>query len=522
MRGRLDAYTILCVVCVALGISVVYITWLEIPLVDYYWTSIIWFAIFTALSELLPVRMDAMIVTPTIPILWAAICVLGPIPAMISAAIGSLFSQIGACYSYHALQKIENQSEIEQSSSHDDCNSELSQTQTNSKLYVRILRKLSASWIPAPIPVAIKAFILFVSQLILCIGLAGIAYYLVGGRFLISEINNVSILREFVLPFCVLVCVQILIECIICVIALVITSPMPGTRGVYGLLLRAKIALIEGVFPVLRGEMFLIVVSLLIAYLYANIGIVGFILAALPVLALRDFFYQWVQERSAYLDTVTTLATYMQHYHPYTRGHLKRVADMSERLARELRLPAESVRHMRNAGFLHDIGKVGVSEEILDKTEKLTNEEWEKIKEHPVKGAEIISHIEFLEEIVDWIRYHHKWHDGGGYPANNGANHLIPIEAAIISVADAFDAMTDDRELTLSWKCDSCGYNPEADVRPDKCPMCGAEKRRTYRTPKSLDDAINELRRGAGSQFHPRVVKAFLSMVEREGIHLNA
>ncbi len=110
----------------------------------------------------------------------------------------------------------------------------------------------------------------------------------------------------------------------------------------------------------------------------------------------------------------------MQHYHPYTRGHLKRVAEMSERLARELRLPAESIRHISHAGLLHDIGKIGVSEEILDKTSKLEPEEWEKIKEHPTKGAEIISHLEFLEGIVDWIRYHHKWHDGRGYPDTNG------------------------------------------------------------------------------------------------------
>jgi putative nucleotidyltransferase with HDIG domain len=212
----------------------------------------------------------------------------------------------------------------------------------------------------------------------------------------------------------------------------------------------------------------------------------------------------------------------MQHYHPYTRGHLKRVADMSERLARELRLPVESIRHMNAAAFLHDIGKIGVSEEILDKPAQLTDDEWAKIKEHPVKGAEIISHLEFLEGIVDWIKYHHKWHNGAGYPATNGDGSEIPIEAAIIATADAFDAMTDDRELTIEWKCDCCGFHPDDGDRPVECPQCGAEKRRRYREPRNQDDAIDELRRGAGTQFHPRVVKAFLSMVERDGIRLNA
>lgn len=525
MRGKFDAYTTLCAVYFLLAVGVTYIIWLHIPLVDYYWPSITWFAIFIALSELLPVRMDeadTMRVTPTVPILWAGVCVLGPVSAIISAVIGILLSQLIACLSYYALRLIDKQGESQQCLSQNECDTNPSQLINAPKQFVAMLRIISVIWVPVSFAWIFKAFVLFVSQIALCMGLAGIAYYFVGGKFLLYDIDNINILREFVLPFLLLVGVQIFIETICCVITLLVATEMPGARGVYGLLLRAKIALIEDILPVYRVEVFLIVVSLLMAYLYAKIEVIGFILAAMPVLALRNFFYQWVQERNTYLDTITILATYMQHYHPYTRGHLKRVADMSERLARELRLPAESVRHMRNAGFLHDIGKVGVSEEILDKTEKLTDEEWEKIKEHPVKGAEIISHIEFLEDIVEWIKYHHKWHDGRGYPANNGTSVSIPIEAAIISVADAFDAMTDDRELTLLWKCDSCGYKPEEDISLEKCPNCGAEKRRTYRKPKSLDEAIDELRRGAGSQFHPKVVKAFLTMVEREGIHLNA
>jgi len=206
-------------------------------------------------------------------------------------------------------------------------------------------------------------------------------------------------------------------------------------------------------------------------------------------------------------------------YHPYTRGHLKRVAELSERLARELNLPAESVRWMPDAGLLHDIGKVGVSEEILDKPGRPTDEEWAKIQEHPVNGARIISQMEFLDKIVDWVKYHHKWYDGSGYP-NDGRNGDVPIEAHIIAVADAFDAMTDDREMAEKWTCDSCGYTPENGDRPAVCPECGAEKGRRYRQPLSLDQAMDELRRGVGTQFRPEVVKAFLRMIDREGVHL--
>jgi putative nucleotidyltransferase with HDIG domain len=195
---------------------------------------------------------------------------------------------------------------------------------------------------------------------------------------------------------------------------------------------------------------------------------------------------------------------------------------MSERLARELRLPVESVMMMPDAGMLHDIGKVGVSEEILDKIGKLTDEEWATIKQHPEKGAEIVSHLPFLDKIVDWVKYHHKWADGSGYPDDGKKNGDIPVEASIIAVVDAFDAMTDDRDLSVDWKCDACGYQPDDGVRPHACPQCGMRKNRVYREPLSMDEAIDQLRRGAGTQFSPPVVKAFLRMVDRDGVHMNA
>jgi putative nucleotidyltransferase with HDIG domain len=384
---------------------------------------------------------------------------------------------------------------------------------------------LGANWQAVGLRHRFETYARYTSTQMIAAGLSGLVYHALGGRFLIDGPQHLDWLANLVLPFIGLVTVSIAVEHGEYMIAMATMYPIAGVKGWYGFVLRAKLALVEDVLPVWRGELFLVVVALLTAFLYSRIGVLGLLLAIMPVIALRDFFSQWVKTKQAYLDTITTLATYMQHYHPYTRGHLKRVAEMSERLARELRLSAESIRHMNTAGFLHDIGKIAVSEEILDKTEKLTDDEWATIKEHPVKGAEIISHLEFLEGIVDWIKYHHKWYNGAGYPGNgngNGNGHAAPIEAAIIAAADAFDAMTDDRELTLEWRCDSCDYSPGDDYRPQKCPKCGAEKRRTYREPKSLDQAIDELRRGAGSQFDPRVVKAFLTMVEREGIHLNA
>ena len=515
MSGRLSSYTILCVVYAALAIGVTYEAYVQVPLVygSSRWLSIFWFALFAALSDFLEVRMDnsdSMMVTPTVPIVWAATSVIGPIPALIALGTGHLVSQFVAGSSYYLLAFLASRAGAESSNS---------RTPTR---WSRVLTKTSASWHPAAFWIIVQVTTSYLSQLALGVGVSGLIYQWLGGRFLLDGVVVGHALETFVLPFLAMVLAQAVIEGAVVASVFIAFTPMPGARGLYGLLLRAKLAIIEISIPVWRGEAFLVVVALLLAYLYAHVGVMGFVLTAMPVLALRDFFDQWMKEKGAYLETITTLATYMQYYHPYTRGHLKRVADMSERLARELRLPAESVMHMRNAGFLHDIGKVGVSEQILDKVEKLTDEEWNTIKQHPVKGAEIISHIEFLDQIVDWIKYHHKWHNGGGYPSGNGSPEVVPIEAAIISVADAFDAMTDDRELALEWQCDSCGYNPGDGSRPEVCPKCGVEKRRTYRKPKNLDDAINELRRGAGTQFHPGVVQAFLSMVARDGIHLNA
>ncbi|MCX8053771.1 MAG: HD domain-containing protein, partial [Armatimonadetes bacterium] len=381
---------------------------------------------------------------------------------------------------------------------------------------------IGSSWQVRSLGITFLFVASFLASVALETGGAGLVYHWLSGEALIASGRNTEQGWHFLLPFLGLVGAAGCINAAIYAFATAAIDPIPGATGVYGTILRARLALVETAWPIVRGQLFLSVVAFLLAYLYSQIGIIGFFLAITPVLALRDFFHQWVEEKEAYFNTITTLATYMQHYHPYTRGHLQRVADLSERLARELRLPIESIRHMKVAGLLHDIGKVGVSEEILDKPGKLNDEEWKKIKEHPIKGAEIVSHLEFLEGIVDWIKYHHKWYNGSGYPTSNGNGSEPPIEAAIIATADAFDAMTDDREMAPEWRCDSCGFKVEGKERPMFCPKCGAEKRRRYRLPKTIDEAIEEIRRGTGTQFHPKVVKAFLKMIEREGIKPDA
>lgn len=223
--------------------------------------------------------------------------------------------------------------------------------------------------------------------------------------------------------------------------------------------------------------------GLLFAYLYTSYHIYGILAIIIPFLVGRQALNQYANELGTYRETITTLGSYMQHYHPYTKGHLERVAELATEVAKELRLRTSSLMLIRDAGILHDIGKVGVGEEILDKEGKLTDEEWNIIRQHPARGAEIIAQLRYLEPIVPWVRGHHERPDGRGYP-DALKDGQIPIEAAVIAVADAFDAM--------------------------------AGVKRSYReVPLTEDQAIDQVRYGVGTQFDPRVVKAFLRVMAR-------
>jgi putative nucleotidyltransferase with HDIG domain len=395
-------------------------------------------------------------------------------------------------------------------------------------MFGRVLAFLAGSWegrTQYPVLWAIKVISTNCALEAVLAGSAAVAYSAAGGAIgpgkLLAGGSTSSIILHLVIPFLVGIGTYFLVDEARFVTGRIVVENRPeDTRDWYSFMLRWKMLLIETVPLSWRQYIFLPPITVLLVFLYIHLGGWSGLVVLGPFLAFRLSILRSVEQKQVYLDTIAALGTYMQHYHPYTRGHLKRVADMSERLARELKLPAETVILMPYAGLLHDIGKVGVSDEILDKVGKLTDEEWASIKEHPVKGAEIVAHLDFLNSTVDWIKYHHKWVDGSGYPDDGAKNGGVPVEAAIIAVADAFDAMTDDREMSLDWTCDSCGYQPEDGLRPDICPKCNAPKRRVYRQPLSTDDAINELRRGSGSQFKPEVVKAFLTMVDREGIRV--
>ncbi|MBO8127383.1 MAG: diguanylate cyclase, partial [Firmicutes bacterium] len=180
------------------------------------------------------------------------------------------------------------------------------------------------------------------------------------------------------------------------------------------------------------------------------------------------------------IDTLQTLLVVINARDRYTYGHSERVMRYALALGRRLGLDSETLKQLKYGAFLHDIGKIEIDREILNKKEPLTDEEWELIKEHPRFGVSILESIRGLEDILDIVKYHHERYDGRGYP-DGLQGEEIPLCARILAVADSFDAMTSNR--------------PYRDALPKEV-------------------ALKELERGKGLQFDPQVVEAFFDVVD--------
>lgn len=147
------------------------------------------------------------------------------------------------------------------------------------------------------------------------------------------------------------------------------------------------------------------------------------------------------------LRIIVALAIAIDAKDPYTRGHSVRVARYAAATAEELGLESQEIENVLYAGLLHDIGKIGISEQILHKPTSLEVEEWEAVKAHPVTGAKILAPIPSLREAIPMVRHHHERYDGTGYPQGLTGKE-IPLGARILAVADAFEAMTSCRPYT--------------------------------------------------------------------------
>lgn len=195
-----------------------------------------------------------------------------------------------------------------------------------------------------------------------------------------------------------------------------------------------------------------------------------------------DNAYLFKELNSLYMSTIRSFANAIDAKDHYTNRHSEHVAELAMAIAKEMGLSGPEIQRIQQAAQIHDLGKIGIQDNIINKTEKLSPGEMEEIKTHPLKGAQILEPIGFLHEIVEIIKQHHEWVDGNGYPFGL-KNGTIRLEAKIIAVADAYDAMTSDRP---------------------------------YRKALTKEQALVELSKFSNTQFDHNVVAAFIRLLAKE------
>jgi putative nucleotidyltransferase with HDIG domain len=186
--------------------------------------------------------------------------------------------------------------------------------------------------------------------------------------------------------------------------------------------------------------------------------------------------------RNLFFNTVETLVRAIQARDPYTSGHSARVSRYCLLIAERLKLSTKEKHYLYLTSMLHDIGKIGIPDDLLNRPGKLTEEEKEKVREHVSLGASMLKALGEMHPIVPLIRHHHEAWDGSGYP-DGLKEENIPLISRIVAVADTYDAMTSDRP---------------------------------YRAARSKREAVDELQRCAGKNFDPKIVKAFIDILDEQ------
>lgn len=197
------------------------------------------------------------------------------------------------------------------------------------------------------------------------------------------------------------------------------------------------------------------------------------------VMAIKNIQLYTEQEKMI-MGTIKSLVTVLDSKVPAAYTHTPHFCRLVKALGEEMGLSRKEIDSLKYASMLHDAGKVNIPTEILTKASQLTGEEYDIIKRHPVKSAEIIKHLQILRPVVPIILHHHEKYDGTGYPSHLKKN-KIPIGARVMSVADAFDAM-----------------------------LYG----RPYRERISVEDALDEIKKYSGTQFDPVIVKSLVKMFQ--------
>ena len=193
----------------------------------------------------------------------------------------------------------------------------------------------------------------------------------------------------------------------------------------------------------------------------------------------EELIRTYAELKKTYIDTIEALMLTVDASDEYTCGHSDRVAYYSRKVGEGFGLSTDELDLLSAAGIFHDIGKIGTADDILKKSNELTASEYDVIKQHPLKGAHILSALSMFQNVVPLVRYHHEWIDGSGYPEGLKGDE-IPFLARILTVADAFDAMTSNRR---------------------------------YRSKLDVEHAKEQLLNGAGIQFDAEVIDVFIRVI---------
>jgi len=229
---------------------------------------------------------------------------------------------------------------------------------------------------------------------------------------------------------------------------------------------------------IIPDKVFLLVVLIILFYLW-----IQELLDFNKLIQMNNDLHQTHEQlKAAEIDTIAALIRAEEAKDLYTRGHSENVRSLALAIAQEMNLGYEKKNIINRAGILHDIGKISISDTILNKVEKLTDPEWAIIKKHPENAFAILEPLKFLISEREIILQHHERYDGKGYPRGLTKEDIC-FEAMIIAVADAFDAMN---------------------------------TKRAYRDALSKDAILAELHKGRGTQHSPKVIDTFLALLERD------
>ncbi|MFA9397187.1 MAG: HD-GYP domain-containing protein [Clostridiaceae bacterium] len=223
--------------------------------------------------------------------------------------------------------------------------------------------------------------------------------------------------------------------------------------------------------------------ALMLVEIYIYFKYIGVMIAICPILLVRYSFLLFIKEKSQYKETITALMHAMEARDKYTEGHSERVADLSIIIAKELKFSQNKLEKLKISAMLHDVGKIGIDDSILNKKGKLTKEEYEKIKEHPTIGSKILNDISGMTQEKFIVEHHHERYDGKGYPSGLSGDEIC-IEVYIVELADCIDAMATDRP---------------------------------YRKALPKQKILEEIKNNSGTQFNPKVVDAYLKYIEKLG-----